>query len=190
MQKLYTVELPGLALDDGRNVVRRERYTLYLEKGNSVDAPGIAIFAQVDDLKPGWDWEEFQSWPSEKKASAFGDYYDKKHPTVSVIRQSACRLQVETFDQRESAQDLAYGAWLRPLLVPEPAVAMHPRGLVVSIPIHECESAFPQLWTTVQSFTISVSGFPEVEPETIEIELRLGVVGTWIKVLGRSFEIN
>ena len=190
MQKLYAVELPGLALEDGRNVVRREHYTLYLERGNSVDAPGIAIFAQVDDLRPNWDWDEFQNWPSEKKTSIFGGYYDKKHPTVSVIRQSACRLEVETFDHRESAQEFAYAVWLRPFLMPEPAVAMHPKGLVVSIPIHECESAVPQLWTTAQSFTISVSGIPQVDSETIEIVFRLSVVGTWLEVLGRSFEIN
>ena len=190
MQKLYTVELPGLAMEDGRTVVRKEGYTLYLIKGKSEDAPGITIFAQVANLEPTWDWEEFLSWPPEKRASVFGAYYDKKHPEVSVFRQNACRLQVETFDHRESAQGFAYGVWLRPWLLPEPAVARHPRGLLVSIPIQECESSLPQLRSTVQSFSISVAGIPDDESDTIEIEFRIDLVGTWIKVLGRSFEIN
>jgi len=109
---MYDIQLPEFAKDGYWTVIRKDSYALYLSSHGSEEAPGITLIAQIDDLYPTWDWEEFQDWSPEKRTAVFGDFYDNRYPSVNVSYQGACSLQVESFEHRESAQELAYGQWL------------------------------------------------------------------------------
>lgn len=148
------------------------------------------MFALADNVTPTWDWEQFQNWSTEKKTLVFGAYYDKKYPPLNVSYENVCRLEVERFDHRKSAQEVAYGRWLHNIEPETEAFHDHPKGLLVSIPIHECESSLAQRESNTLPLTISVAGRLGAEPESIEIQIRVGEVGTWLIILGRSFEIS
>lgn len=177
-------------MEYGRTVIRKEGFTLYLVKSDSEEAPGITVFAQVDIVTPKWDWEEFRNWSADKRALVFGTYYDKRYPSLNFSYQSGCRLSVERFDHRESAQEVAYGQWLHNIEPEKDAFYDYPKGLLITIPIRECESSLAQPKSKPLLLTIIVADRLGTELEPIEIQLQVGKVGTWLVVWGRSFEIG
>ena len=110
--------------------------------------------------------------------------------TLYEVQLRGCRLSVERFDHRESAQEVAYGQWLHNIEPENDAFYDYPKGLLITIPIHECESSLAQPKSKPLSLTIIVADRLGAEVEPIEIQLQVGKVGTWLVVWGRSFEIG
>ena len=190
IQTLYEVRPSDLDVNQGRTVIRKDNVSLHLTMSNSTDTPGIALFAAVEGLEPTWDWEEFQDWPEEQQRSTFGAYYDRKHPSFDISFQSACPLRLERFEHRESAQEMAYGRWLHDI---EPANGEFydaPRGQTVLIPIEACDTDLDKLRSDPQLLVVSFTDTGIEGVESIQIEFRIGTVGTWLKVWGRSFQLN
>jgi hypothetical protein len=99
---MYDIQLPEFAKDANWTVVRKNDYALYFSSFSSKDAPGFTLVAQIHDINPTWDWEEFQDGSPEKRTAVFGDFYDDKYPSLKVSYQGTCSLQVEKFEDRES----------------------------------------------------------------------------------------
>jgi len=190
VQTLYEIQLPELAMESGEGVIRKDGFTLYLSNSNSEDAPGITVIAYADSVIPTWDWEEFQSWPADKRATVFGTYYDEKYLSLNVSHEVGCPLQVEKFDHRESAQETDYGQWLHKVVPDEYAYSISPKGLIISVPVRQCASLLEQPQSNAQVFTLNIASDPDIESEAIEIQFRVSRVGVWLVVWGRSFEIN
>ena len=190
LQTLYEVQLSDLDVNQGRTVIRQDNASLHLAMSNSTDAPAITMFAAVEGLEPTWDWEEFQDWPEEQQKSAFGAYYDRKHPSFDIAFQGACPLQVKRFDHRESAQEMAYGRWLHNMEPANDEFYDLPKGQTVSVPIGACETALDELRSEAQLLVVSFADAGIEDVESIEIEFRIGKVGTWLKVWGRSFQLS
>lgn len=177
-------------MEGGHGVIRKDGFTLYLAKSYSEDAPGITVIAYADNVIPTWDWEEFRSWPSEKRAAVFGTYYDQKYLALNASHEVGCPLQVEKFDHRESAQETDYGQWLHKVVPDKDAYSVSPKGLIVSVPVHQCASLLEKPQSKAQVLTLSIASRPGIESEAIELQFRVSRVGAWLVVWGRSFEIN
>lgn len=190
VQTLYEVQLSDLAVDQGTTVIRKDNASLHLSLSNSTDAPAITLIAAVDDLEPTWDWEEFRGWPEEEQRSVFGAYYDRKYPSFDISFQSVCPLLVERFDHRESAQEMTYGRWLHNIEPANDGFYDLPRGQTVSVPIEACETTLDELRSEAQLLVVSFADAGIEDVESIEIEFRIGKVGTWLKVWGRSFQLS
>jgi len=189
VQTLYRMELSSLVVEEGHTVVQKEDFNLYLSISNSMDSPAITMIAAVDGLERTWDWEEFQDWSNEKRRSVFGDYYESRYPPLDVAFQTACPVQVESFDHRDAALEIDYGQWLHDVPATD-SFYVAPKGLIVSVPLEGCKNSLEELQQETQLLLVSVADSHGNVSEPIEIEFRVGRVGTWLRIWGRSFEIG
>lgn len=174
---MYEIQLPEFAKDGNWTVIRKNDYTLYLSSSSSEAAPGITLVAQVDDLNPTWNWEEFQDWSLETRTAVFGDFYDSKYPSLRVSYQGTCSIQVDSFEHPDSAQEVAYGQWLHNLPQDKP-ISRHAKGLLVTVSIDQCKTSLGQLRSKAQLLKVTVTGVSGVGAASIDIEFRIGDIGT------------
>ena len=174
VRTLYGIEVLDLPNDGIWNVVRKSDYTLYLTGTKDSDRPGLYLMAQSNDQSgPLWDWDDYQDWSEAKQAAAFGEYYDQKYRDVSVARISRCSYEVEYFDQRDSARELAYGRWLHDM--PTPRIDDdHIKGALVRMPLAECEKRADGSQRRDAELTIIVG-----DRDEITITIRVEFVDAW-----------
>lgn len=177
---LYGIEL--VDFDDGElgNVTRGSDYSLHLLVSNNPDMPGITMIALSNDwpTDPSWDWEEFQSWSPDKKASVFSDFFDQKYRDLSVLHDSTCPFSVNSFDHRESAQEEAYGRWLHG--IPSDVIGQAPKGVWVGVPVANCDMRLTPPAGEVEELTVIVDSTRGEEAEQVKVRFRVFLVDTYI----------
>jgi len=178
-RSLYGIELIDVDEDDLGNVVQGSNYSLYLLVGSSPETPGITMSAISNDrpTKPSWDWEEFQSWSPEKRASVFGSFYDQKYRDLRVLHESTCSIRVESFDHRESALELDYGR------LPNNIISMHHKGVSVEMPVANCNKRLTRPAGEVEELTVIINSGRGEEAEQVKVRFRIYLVDTslhWI----------
>lgn len=180
VRSLYGIELVDFDEGELRKVVQRSDYSLYLLVANNPETPGITMIALSNDrpTDPSWDWEEFQSWPPDKKASVFGSFYDQKYRDLSVLHESTCPIRLENFDQRGSAQEVAYGRWLHGM--PSDVIGQHPKGVSVGVPVANCDKRLTLPAGEVEELTVIVDSGRGEEAKQIRVRFRVYLVDTGI----------
>ncbi len=180
VRSLYGIEL--VDFDEGElwKVAQRSDYSLYLLVANNPETPGITMIALSNDrpTDPSWDWEEFQSWSPDKKASVFGSFYDQKYRDLSVLHESTCPFMLKNFDQRESAQEVAYGRWLHSM--PSDVIGQHPKGVSVRVPVANCDMRLMRPVGEVEELTVIVDSGRDEDAEQIRVRFRVYLVDTGI----------
>lgn len=183
VESMYGIELVDSDEAESRMVIEKSDFTLYALVGNHPEAPGITLIAISSDwpAEPQWDWEEFQSWPPDRQSTTFGSFYDQKYRELSVSHSLECPLPVESFDHRESAQEVAYGRWLHDLSSDE--IGLHPKGIMVDVPIGSCDRRANSPAGAIEEFTVTVHGGPAEEDKQVEIRFRTYLVEKYIQWL-------
>ena len=174
VQTLYGIEVVDVPEEGTWNAVRNDEYTLYLGGTTDSERPGLYLMAQANDqADPPWDWEDFQDWPEAEQVARFGEYYDQKYRDVTVARISRCSYEVENFDHRDSAREMAYGRWLHEM--PTPRIDDdHIKGALVRIPLAECEKHEDGSQSREAELTIIVG-----DRDEITITIRVEFVDAW-----------
>lgn len=174
VRTLYGIEVLDVPNDGIWNVVQKPDYTLYLTDTKDSDRPGLYLMAQSNDrADPPWDWEDYQGWPEAEQAAAFGEYYDRKYRDIAVARMSRCSFEIETFDHRDSARELAYGRWLHDMPTPR-TDDDHIKGALVRVPVAECDKLSEGSKAREAELTVIVDGRDE-----ITITIRVEFVDAW-----------
>ena len=178
---LYGIELIDFDGDEQSTIVERAGHRLVLSVSSSAETPGITIVATDADTPetPPWDWEDFRSWPTDRQASVYDEYYDRKYRELSVSQQSPCPLWIEDFDQRDSAREAAFGRWLNGL--PDDNPSEHPKGIFVGIPVSGCESRPAATGDDTEQFTLRVDSEDGGPAETTVIRFRVYLVERQIR---------
>lgn len=179
VQTLYGIELLDFDDDERWKEVQGSDYTLYLSTTNHTELPGIYLVALANDrpTDPPWDWEEFQSWSPDKKASVFGSYYDQTYRDLSVSHESTCPARVESFDHRGAAEETEYGRWLRGW-PKRNAIDDHSRGVFVAIPVADCNQP-----GGVEELAVIVGNGHDGDDHQIKVSIRVNVVDTSVQWL-------
>lgn len=173
---MYGVELVNFDEVEQRKVIKKSDFRLYALVANHPEAPGITLIALSDDwpAEPQWDWEEFQSWSPDKKASKFGSFYDQRYRDLSVSHTLTCPLTAESFDHRESAQEAAYGRWLHDL--PSDVIGLHPKGISVRAPIAGCDRRSKLSVGDIEKFTVTVDSGRVEKAHQVEVKFRVYLI--------------
>ena len=176
VRSLYGIELVDLDDAELRPIIKKNDFSLYALVGNHPEAPGITLVALSNDwpAEPQWDWEEFQSWSPDKRASVFGSFYDQKYRDLSVSHTLTCPLTAESFDHRESAQEAAYGRWLHNL--PSDVIGLSPKGISVNAPIAGCDRRAKSPAGDIEEFTVTVDSGRAEEAQQVEVRFRVYLI--------------
>ena len=186
VRSLYGIEILDFNDVEGWKVVEKGDSKLYLQVGNSPDAPGILLIALNSDSPavPQWDWDDFQSLQPDEKASMFGDFYDQKYRDLSVSHAMTCALTVENFDQREGAQEVASGPYgRRTLELPGNVTGIHPKGILVTAPIASCDQRMTGPAGAIEEFTVTLDSGRDREVQRIKVRFRVYRVENYIRWL-------
>ena len=186
VRSLYGIEILDFNDVEGWKVVEKGDSKLYLQVGNSPDAPGILLIALNSDSPavPQWDWDDFQSLQPDEKASMFGDFYDQKYRDLSVSHAMTCALTVENFDQRERAQEVASGPYgRRTLELPGNVTGMYPKGISVTAPIANCDQRMTGPAGAIEEFTVTLDSGRDREVQRIKVRFRVYLVENYIRWL-------
>ena len=142
--------------------------------------PGVTLIALSNDwpTDPSWDWEEFQSWSPDKKASVFGDFFDQKYRDLSIIHDSTCPFSVSNFDHRDSAQEDAYVRWLDG--ISGDAIGRATKGVWVGVPVANCDMRLTPPAGEVEELTVIVESTRGKEAEQVKVRFRIVLVDTYI----------
>ena len=173
VRTLYGVEVVDVPEEDNWNAVRMDEYTLYLSGTQDSERPGLYLMAQAhNQADPPWDWEDYQDWPEADQVARFDEYYDLKFRDVSVASISRCAFEIEHFDHRDSAREMAYGRWLQDMGKAPIDDAI--KGALVRIPVAECEKLPDGSGAREAELTVVVG-----EQDEIPITIRVEFVDAW-----------
>ena len=176
VRSLYGIELVDFDEAEQWKVIKKSNYSLYLLVAASPEAPGITFVALSNDqpAEPQWDWAKYESLPPDKRASMFGSFYDQKYRDLSVSHTLPCPLAAESFDQRESAQEIAYGRWLHNL--PSDVIGLHPKGVSVRVPIAGCDGRSKLPAGDIEEFTVTVDSEGVEETKKLQVRFRVYLI--------------
>ncbi|MEL7187070.1 MAG: hypothetical protein AAFN50_11660 [Pseudomonadota bacterium] len=186
VRSLYGIEILDINDVEGWKVVETGDSRLYLQASDSPDLPGILLIALNSDSPavPQWDWDDYQSLPADEKASTFGDFYNQKYRDLIVSHAMTCALTAENFDHRESAQEVASGSYgRRTLELPSNVTGLHPKGILVTAPIANCDQRTTGPAGAIEEFTVTLDGGREREVQRIKVRFRVYLVENYIQWL-------
>ncbi len=177
---MYGIQLDSQADNGHWRVVSSDYFTLNMVPSNHPVTPGITLVARASERPaPTWDWNEFQTWPEEDRARVFGNFYDQVYLDLDVSHGFDCAVNIDHFDHRGDAQEVAYGRWLREL--PKRNSLDEPlKGVAVVFPAEQCLEELESSGNNSGTLVVGVSNIHGEELDRLEIDFSIVVVETFI----------